>query len=336
MKKSNLRTPPHRRAAKLQLRLASAAAFAAVLGASFSVMAQPVLPVAQTSGQLGLGQAGPVVPAPPRSAPGTPPPVAKTADQGPGVPFPSMRPGAKPPEIPLSTEKMDLDQSSVDTKMRRALQQSDTRVQELVAGNGHLDSPDISAHRGDLLEMSDLQFQSRLLDARQAVADKTMKYWATVHDNKREEEARIAAAAAAVAPAAPPATIATAPAPLPLGAHGVSVQDGTQDKSDQIVPFAKVVSIIGTGDSLKAILLVPYVGEVKATIGTVLPGNRRVSRISADGVYVSDPKNGTVALGFGDSVPLLPTAVATSGTSLPARAPLPGGTMGLPAAPPVH
>lgn len=232
---------------------------------------------------------------------------------------------------------MELDQSSVDSKMRRALQQSDTRVQELVAGNGHLDAPDISAHRGDLLEMSDLQFQSRLLDARQAVADKTMKYWATVHDNKREEEARTAASTAAAAAAAIPAAPTPAATPsLPPGPHGVSVQDGTQDKSDQIVPFAKVVSIIGTGDALKAILLVPYVGEVKASVGTVLPGNRRVSKISADGVYVSDPKNGTVALGFGDSVPLLPTAVAASGTPLPARAPLPGGMMGLPAAPPLH
>lgn len=240
-------------------------------------------------------------------APGPALPVATPAysvPQGPGVPFPSMAPAvqaqttqadAKGPVIPLSTQGMSMQQPRVDATLAHMDKQVDTRLDGLKVGNP-LPSPDVSGYSSELKDMAEEERQIRLLQVKQQRADLAMKLWSTTFDPRREEDAQNAAKQPVIVAA--PASTADSKA-------------RTQNVTEAIMPLPKIVSIAGQHvssghESLTAVLLVPYVGEMSAVVGTSLPGHRQVTRITPDGVVVSDPKLGSIPLGYGDAVAMSP------------------------------
>lgn len=255
------------------------------------------------------------LPGAPTAAPAfAPPPVVGApaeAAAAAGAPFASMVRGQQGqqqrqgsgPQLPLSTEPMAIDQTQMNGALARAGQQVDDRLENLRIGSGQLTPPDTSGYRGELDEMASIQRQLRLLELKQKQANAAIQLWSTVYDPRREENAARAAVEARQA--------AEAPAAAPAQQQGQAQQQARpQAEEAQPLPFPRVLSVRGTGSSLRATLLVPYTGELDASVGTVLPGERRVTRITADGVAVSDPKLGAVALGYGDSVPLMPPVPA--------------------------
>jgi hypothetical protein len=224
-----------------------------------------------------------------------------------GVPFASMDRSAKQLDPPPASMPMAVDPARVAQSMQRLQGQVDSRLDGTQLGSGNLSAPDMGPIQGELAQMAEEQRQIRILSLKQQHADVAFKLWTTLYDPRKEEDERRKAAAAAgtvtraaaaaaapaspsaaeAAPAAAPAQPAAAVAPVPQ-------------------PLPKVVSIGGTLGAYRAELLVPYVGEVDATVGTRLPAGRRVSRVGPEGVFVRDARLGEVELGFGDSVPLVP------------------------------
>lgn len=265
------------------------AAFVAALLLASPALAQPAPPPA------GL-------PMPGNAAPATSAPAG--AELPSGAPMASMLQNQSDnraaPRLPLSTQPMTLDTARSNQVLGQMDRQVSDRLAGLRLGEGPLVGPDVSPYRGELEGMAEEQRQIRLLQLRQQRAELARKLWETLYDPRREEDAartggrgegrqaeaaRAAVSSEAVAPAAPAAPVAE-------------------------LPYPKVVSIEGGLGALHAVLLVPYVGEVTASLGTPLPGGRRVTRISADGVTVDDPLHGRVPLGYGDMVPLMPTTMA--------------------------
>ena len=255
---------------------------------------------------------------------------------------PQQRTGG--PEIPLASRPMSLDSAQTDAKLNQMGAQVDQRLQGLSIGQGPMSGPDVTPYKSELDQMSDEQRQMRLLRLKQEHAKLAMDLWSITFDPRREDAAaRAAADKNGTAPAASGSTAAGAPvpgSPAAVAADKAAADKAAADKAATTAttaaasasasaaaaqaaagpsapePFPKVLSITGQlptpghrDGMLKATLLVPYVGEVNAVVGTQLPGKRRVSSISAEGVSVSDPRLGTVPLGYGDSVPLTPPVV---------------------------
>lgn len=271
---------------------------------------------------LMLGSAPAFAQSAPQAGSATPPiPLAQGNPGAPGVPFPIMLknpPAAALPggvTVPLASQPMSMDNKQVDATLNRMDHQDNVRLGHLEVGSGVMNPPDTKGYQSELDQMAQAQREVRLLQLKQQQADLAMKLWATIYDPRREN-----AAAAHDAPTAKPQSSATT-APT-LAASSASV---TRTSMDTMLPLPKTVSITGERysasgkiQSLHAVLLVPYTGEVDARVGTELPGNREVVAITPDGVYVADPKLGRVILGYGDSVPLSPPVMA------PAPQPIPG------------
>lgn len=67
-------------------------------------------------------------------------------------------------------------------------------------------------------------------------------------------------------------------------------------------PDPVVAEVTGAAGSYRAKILIPYAGQVMATVGSTLPNGMKVTGISKDGVNVRGP-SGNKVLTFGDSVP---------------------------------
>lgn len=223
---------------------------------------------------------------------------------------------------------MSMQQPRVDATLDHMGKQVDTRLDGLRIGDGSaMNPPDIAGYADELKQEAAEQRQIRMLKLKQERADLAMKLWATTFDGRREQaESEIQSHPVAV-PAPAPATgqTPTPAAPLPV----------QHAEDDAFQPLPKVVSITGQGSlenghqNLRATLLVPYLGEISAKVGTVLPGKRRVVEITPEGVLVSDPVHGNMPLGYGDSVALTPppfggamgVMAPTSTMSVPLRVP---------------
>lgn len=247
----------------------------------------------------------------------------KAATPGAGVPFPSMltKDGGDKPEKPFSGQRMSLDDKSIDKDMHQLDGQVDNRLRDLTIGDGKMSPPDVSKYHGELDEISEQQRQIRLLQLKQERATLAMKLWETLYDPRKEEKDAGKSGKDAEAKKNESAQIEPVkPPPVPQQpAQGGEAMQAMRNS----LPFPKVVEIFGTNRSLTGVLLVPYIGEMNVVPGTVLPGGRRVVRITTDGVFVSDPTLGTVPLGYGDSVPLSPPAER-------APAPSPPGPIAMP------
>jgi type IV pilus biogenesis protein PilP len=225
-------------------------------------------------------------------------------------PFPSAVEGQKKLAVPLSTESMGFDERHVDGQIDRAQRMADDRMKGMQLGQEGLPGADTTAYRGDLEDMAAIQRRIRLLELKQREADLAVKLWATVYDGKREEQA-------AKAPD-------TREADAGVSAKLVAAQaEEAARKAADAVPPPKVVSIVGSGPDMRAKLLVPGQGEAVVTAGSRLPGGLIVTRISADGVLVTDGKGKTFALGLGNRV----AASASPAVATPAAA---AGIAGMP------
>ncbi len=314
-------------------------------GAPALPQAQALPPVPAAPSVAPQGAQAPVsgTPGTAAAAPGQPggAPVGSTVG---GAPFPGMIQGgpgqqgaaARPP-VPLSGQPMSIDDAEVRNRITRMGEQVNDRLGNLRVGSGDLAAPDLSPRRSELEERASAERQLRELELRQRQADAAMKLWATVYDPRREEDAARRAAAAAegaaagspgtqmapgtaipIAPssqapsAAPVVTVPQLVPPQPTAAAPATPAPAAERAPTRAdLPMPKVVTIRGGGSGpLTAQILVPYVGEVAAEVGTRLPGDRRVTRITASSVIISDPDLGTIPLGFGDSVALAPPAAA--------------------------
>ena len=301
---------------------------------------------------LALGMAGPALAQAPSPVPQpSAPRVGPVAAPAPGVPFSAIV-GASPTKVspPPSNQPMAIDGAAVDRTIQGAVAQADARVQTMdISHPPAMDLPNMAPIRGELDTLTGIQRSTRLLEAKRLQAEMAAKLWVTVFDPAKEKALADAASEArgtgspsvpgAVAsnPSNPtPATPVTptptipqiGPSPTPIGP--VAPVAAPEPPAPHL-PYPKVVQIIGTGSSLRATLLVPYVGEVRATVGSTLPGGRRVTKVSALEVMVSDKSDGNVVLGFGSSVPLAPPPVPVA---LPASTQAGNGPI-RPGAPPV-
>jgi type IV pilus biogenesis protein PilP len=320
---------------KLFARNASGAviAAAAALLASSPVMAQTLTP--PPFPQFGAHPAA-VDTAASTSASTTP--VAAVGKPGaPGVPFPQLLGEPSPAlpgevKVPLASTPISMDQPHTDKTLDSMTGQVDTRLDDLKVGSGDMSSPDTSGYSSELDAMAEQQREIRLLTLKQTRADLAMKLWATTFDPRRENAAAAKAdkagddasastdstSGAAVDPSLPglpssssAAQSANPTAPALTAAQAAAQQAAADAAAQAALPMPVTVSITGNafGAPLVATILVPYVGEVSAKVGTRLPGHRRVIRVSPDAVEISDPVLGTVPLSFGSSVALSPPAL---------------------------
>jgi type IV pilus biogenesis protein PilP len=135
-----------------------------------------------------------------------------------------------------------------------------------------------------------------------------MKTVALLSDDRPSDTKRGQAAdeTAAPAPVQQRRAEAPAPAPAPVAADQPAPQPQAQPRAQQASrtpdPNPVVVEIGGAGGAYKAHLLIPYQGEVFATVGTVLPTGQRVVSINGDGVVVEKDGQRSI-LSLGQSVP---------------------------------
>jgi len=259
------------------------------------------------------------------------PPGARSAVGG--APYPSMvAPPAQTqgrPSVLMSSESMRNNDQDMRQRLQRMSSDVENRMQGLRIGSGQLSPPSFDGRMGELQARASAERTIREFEVRQREMEAAIKLWATTYDPRREEEAAKAqrerraaeAAAATSSNRTPSATSATPSAPRQ---DAIAVPDANRQPSRATgaaagvtrtadVPMPKIVSITGGGNTtLRATLLVPYVGEVPARIGTDLPAGRKVLRITEETVIVSDPNLGEASLGFGDSVPLTPPQLRTS------------------------
>ncbi len=248
----------------------------------------------------------------------------------PGVPFPSMvQQGTRP--VPLSNQPLPLDPSRTQSNMGQLERQVGERMQQLRTGAGvgqpaggaavpgGMTPPSIAGYAGELQELAQTQRNIRVLQARRQEAEAAMQLYNLLFDARREDEAArrqereredrsrtLSSADPSASPSAPQATAS---------------QAAFEAASRMELPLPRIVTVAGSGSALRATLLVPYIGEVTARPGTMLPGERRVTSVTADGVTISDPRLGRVSLGFGDSVPAAPPQRIPSLPGVPPQIP---------------
>lgn len=86
----------------------------------------------------------------------------------------------------------------------------------------------------------------------------------------------------------------------------------TEKKSVPTDPDPVVADITGAAGAVKAKILIPYMGEITAKRGDVLPNGQKVISVSASGVTVARPDGTPVVLGFGKTVPAVRPSVPIS------------------------
>jgi type IV pilus biogenesis protein PilP len=183
---------------------------------------------------------------------------------------------------------------------------ADQRLSEVDIGSGRLAAPDTGPLTNDLDDLKHELTVQRLLDAKIHTAELAMHLWSLVYDPAKQ---------AALA-RQEDNSHHSVPKPASEGEHPAMpaarpVPQASDEPSEQPLPV--VYEIMGAGGRpLRAKLLIPYVGEITARVGTTLPGKRNVLRIDADGVVVNDPTAGPVRLAFGQAVPLRSTVAATN------------------------
>jgi type IV pilus biogenesis protein PilP len=91
----------------------------------------------------------------------------------------------------------------------------------------------------------------------------------------------------------------------------------TQRRSGPTDPDPVVADITGAAGSVKAKILIPYMGEISAKRGDILPNGQRVVSISSSGVTVARQDGTPVVLGFGKSVPAVRPVSAGAGVPMP-------------------
>jgi type IV pilus biogenesis protein PilP len=246
--------------------------------------------------------------------------------------------------IPLSNQPLGFDPARTQENMRQLNSQVQERMQNLREGaglptpgrapnlaspttQGGMNSPAITSYANELQEMAERQRNARLLQAQRAEAEAAMALYGILFDARREEEAarrekrereerereeRERAQRESV-PASSTAAVQQVP-------ESTGQQQSIDAATRMELPLPRIVTVFGSAGSLRATLLVPYVGEVNAGPGTMLPGERRVVSVTNEGVVVSDPRMGRVSLGFGDMVPAAPPQrpTATGGFVPPA------------------
>ena len=246
----------------------------------------------------------------PPSAPALATPVEPTRTELPGVPFPSMMPqsGARP--VPLSNQPLGLDSTRTQESMEQIRRQTNERLGNIREGLG-MTPPNLTERMTELQELNELQRRTRMHMARRQEAEAAMAVYGLLFDARREEDA-----ARREREDRDKEREDRTRAPVALGAAGTPNQPGAPNQQQVIeaatrmeLPLPRIVTVSGGRENLRAVLLVPYVGEVSVGPGTVLPGDRRVISVTSGGVTVRDPRLGLVALGFGDSVPAAPPMI---------------------------
>lgn len=80
-------------------------------------------------------------------------------------------------------------------------------------------------------------------------------------------------------------------------------KNAAERRKVQADPDPVVAEITGAAGSVKAKILIPYMGEMIARTGDVLPNGQKVTGISNTGVKVQRKDGSAALLGFGTSVP---------------------------------
>lgn len=91
-----------------------------------------------------------------------------------------------------------------------------------------------------------------------------------------------------------------------------SVTDKRGAPSD---PDPVVADITGAAGSIKAKILIPYMGEINAKRGDLLPNGQKVVSVTSNGVTVARQDGTPVMLGFGKTVPAVRPVSAGAGAA---------------------
>lgn len=219
---------------------------------------------------------------------------------------------------PLSTEKMTLDETHIDSQISKATSEADQRLSGITLGSGDLKAPDMDEKKTELQTLQDGEMQIRLLKMKQAEATEAKKLWDQLYDGPREHIAATGGdashgAADGTAGGASWATQASAPAAIQQTSDADALPHMPQLKEllKQTPPV--VSSVVGTLPNLHATILVPYIGQMHVQAGNVLPGDIRIVSIDRNGVIASRDGE-TFPLGYGNSVPTTYVAPAVAAT----------------------
>lgn len=90
----------------------------------------------------------------------------------------------------------------------------------------------------------------------------------------------------------------------------------TERKAIPTDPDPVVADITGAAGSVKAKILIPYMGEISAKRGDVLPNGQKVISITSSGVTVARQDGTPVVLGFGKTVPAVRPVSAGAGAAM--------------------
>lgn len=264
---------------------------------------------------------------------------AQTASVAPG-----QQPVAQDPlYVPPSHVDMKMDSQRVEKFVAKNVSEVERRLHGLkVTPPEDMASADTSPYTSTLRDMQETQRQILVLDKKKELAEKSVELWNILYNPEEDEAAgmrddndpdSLEEAAPVAQPSAPPeqstgadaaeevapvASPAPSKAPEPRRERDLSI-------SEHVGPMPVIVSILGTGNNIKATLLVPYAGEFEVTEGMRLPNGMRVDKVTSTGVLVRDAAGNRYPLSFGDSVPSQPASKQTSDSSQSSGVLMPGG-----------
>lgn len=213
---------------------------------------------------------------------------------------------------PTSDQKMSLSASHLGGQITKAQNDVADRLAGLDVGSGELDKP--SVNLTELEEDMQTERKLRRTQQMQALATASMKLWETTYDGKRERMVEVPEGEVPqeVSNTSGSSSVkrgrSAAPYADDTAKASPSAKDSpTKTKETSEASYPVVSSIYGMGDSLTAVVLVPYVGVVHAHVGDRLPDKRKLTVKSiGEQVTVVDTTGNVFPLASGSTVPAEP------------------------------
>lgn len=191
------------------------------------------------------------------------------------------------PEMPSVALPEDASLGEANARVKALASEADEGLDRLV--EGALSSEQGKTAVSDWAASND---RIMLLDSKVREAELAVKYWETVKGKDHRAEEKIK-------------DLETVNADMDKELKALREQVSravTEKKSVAVDPDPVVAEITGAAGTMRAKVLIPYMGEVMASRGDTLPNGQKITKISAQGVTVIRIDGSSALLGFGNTV----------------------------------
>lgn len=194
---------------------------------------------------------------------------------------------AATPAVPDITLPAGATLGEANERVKAMASEADQGLDRLV--EGALSSEENKTTTDDLARSSD---RIMLLTKKVEEAELAVKYWETVNgkDHRADEKIKV---------------LETEKEDMDRELKALREQISrsvVEKKAAPVDPDPVVAEITGSAGSMRAKILIPYMGEIMASRGEVLPNGQKITQISGQGVTVTRIDGSSTRLGFGTSV----------------------------------